>query len=174
MKLHLGCGNDYREGFINCDYSAEVKPDKVIDLEKPLDFEDNSVDFVLANHVFEHITHFSELMHELHRVCKNDARIVVRVPFYASWGQFNDPTHVRFFSPFTFGYFKMNNYSHEVGCTEDMLEVQKVHLNFAVGDAKKLNVILNPIINLNHRWYCRFFAWILPAAEISYVLKIIK
>ena len=43
IKLNLGCGNDYRRGWLNCDKSKEVNPDKVVDLEKKLPFKDNSV-----------------------------------------------------------------------------------------------------------------------------------
>ena len=68
-------------------------------------FKDNEIDEVLAEHVFEHIRNFTGLMHELRRVCKNNAKIKIRVPFYNSCEQFTDPTHVRFFTPFTFDYF---------------------------------------------------------------------
>lgn len=175
LKLHLGCGNDYKKGYVNIDSSKEVNPDKVWNLEKtPLPFKDNSVDEVLANHVFEHIVNFIPLMHELHRICKNNSKIKIKTPFYSAWGQYNDPTHVRFFSPFTFNYFKKGNYSHEVGCKEDMFKVEKVNINFGIGRAKKLNWIFNPLINFNHELYCRFFAGIVPASEIEYVLKVIK
>ncbi len=65
MKLHLGCGLVKKKGYINCDISGKVNPDKVIDLEKKLPFKDNSVDEILANHVFEHIVNFVPLMHEI-------------------------------------------------------------------------------------------------------------
>jgi predicted SAM-dependent methyltransferase len=58
MKLHLGCGRDYKPGWINCDISSDVKPDKVVDLEKKLPFKNNSVDMILANHVLEHVHNF--------------------------------------------------------------------------------------------------------------------
>lgn len=175
MKLHLGCGNDKREGYVNLDSSPMVKPDKVWNLEKtPLPFKNNSVDEIMANHVFEHIINFPQLMHDIWRISKNGALIKIKTPFYSAWGQFNDPTHVRFFSPWTFDYFKKGNYSHEVGCNENMFNVEKVKINFGIGASSKLNWLINPIINASHRVYCRFFAWIFPAAEIEFLLRVEK
>ena len=174
MKLHLGCGLDHKKGYVNCDISKEVNPDKVVDLEKKLPFKDNSVNEIIANHVLEHIHNFIPLMHEIHRVCKKNAIIKIRTPFYSSWGQFNDPTHIRFFSPLTFNYFKKGNYSHEVGCKEDMFDVKKCKINFGIGRAKKLNLIMNPLINFHQEFYCRFLAWTLHASEIEYELKVLK
>ena len=175
MKLHLGCGNDYRKGYINLDGSREVKPDVVWNLEKtPLPFKENQFDEILANHVMEHITNFIPLTHNLHRITKKNGKIIIRTPFYSAWGQFNDPTHVRFFSPWTFGYFNRGNYSHEVNANKDMFKIKKVKINFGIGQSSKLNWLFNPLINLNHRVYCRFFAWIFPAAEIYYELEVLK
>ncbi len=175
MKIHLGCGKDYKEGYVNIDTSSEVNPDKVWDLEEtPLPFKEDSVEEVVAYHVLEHVKNFIPLMHDLRRICKKGARIHIKTPFYSSWGQFNDPTHVRYFSPFTFNYFKKGTYSHEVGAKEDMFNVKKVRINFAIGRAKKLNKIFNPLINLNHDIYCRFFAWILPSSELEFELEVLK
>ena len=174
MKLHLGCGNDYKKGYVNCDISSEVKHDKIVNLENKLPFKDNQINEILANHVFEHVKNFVELMHELHRICKKDAQIKIRTPFYSAWGQFNDPTHVRFFTPFTFNYFTKGNYSHEVKCNKDMFKVKKVKINFGIGRLKILNWLMNPLINFNHEFYCRFFAWTIPSAEIEYDLIVLK
>jgi len=177
MKLNLGCGNDKKQGYINIDVSKEVKPDKVWNLEKtPLPFKENSVDEILANHILEHINNFIPLMHDLHRICKKEAIIRIKTPFYSTWGQFNDPTHVRFFTPFTFDYFEgKHNYSHEVKRGNKVnLKVERARIHFGIGQSKILNKFIDPIVNLNHRFYCRFFAWILPASEIEFKLKVIK
>ena len=171
MKLNLGCGFDKMEGYINCDISPEVNPDMIVDLEKELSFENNSISEIIINHTLEHITNFIQLMHELHRVTKDKAMIIIKTPFYSSWGQFNDPTHVRFFTPFTFNYFKKGEYSHELKCNKDMFIIKEVKINFSVGELSKLNWLINPLINLNHKIYCRFFAWIFPCSEIYYKLE---
>ena len=173
MKLHLGCGKNKLDGYINCDISSEVKPDKIVNLEKRLPFKNNSVDEIIIEHVLEHINNFVPWMHELHRVCKNGSIIKIKVPFYSSWGQFNDPTHVRFFTPFTFDYFSGKNYSYEVKGSKGLFVVKRIRINFGVGKSSKLNWFFNPIINLNHKIYCRFFSWIFPSSEIEFELGVI-
>jgi SAM-dependent methyltransferase len=177
MKLHLGCGNDKRKGYINLDSSMQVNPDVVWNLEKtPIPFKNDSIDEILANHIFEHITNFIPLMNDIHRICRKNAIIKIRTPFYSAWGQYNDPTHVRFFTPFTFNYFEGdNNYSHEVKNNNKInFKVEKVKIHFGIGKSKILNKLIDPLINLNQKFYCRFFAFIIPAAEIQFELRVIK
>lgn len=174
--LHIGCGNDYKRGWLNIDNSPLVEPDMVVDLEKPLPFKDNSFAMVRAYHVLEHIHNFIPLMKELHRVCKPGARIDIRCPFYAGWGQWNDPTHVRFFSLYTFNYFKPNNYSHELGISKNGIPMfnYEVKLNYAIGRMDFMNWLMNPLINLWKDFYVRFLAFIIPASEIRYKLIVVK
>jgi len=173
MKLNLGCGNKKIKGWINCDKSDIVKPDKVIDLEKKLPFKDNSVEKIICEHVLEHIHNFIPLMKELHRVCKPNAKIYIKTPFYASWGQYNDPTHVRFFTPYTFNYFNKGNYSHETETDNNLFNI-KFKLNFGIGISSIFNLFINPYVNLFPEIYCRFFAWLLPCSEIRYILQVKK
>lgn len=167
MKLNLGCRTDKRKGYVNIDKSMEFRPDIVWDLEKlPLPFKGDSIDEILAYHVLEHICNFIPLMRELHRICMKDAVMRIKTPFYSAWGQYNDPTHVRSFTPFTFDNLS-ENYFNGFG-------VEGVRLNFGIGESKKLNWLFNPLLNINHKIYCRFFAWIFPCAEIEFELKVLK
>ncbi len=56
VKLHLGCGPEKRDGWINVDTQAEVKPDIVSSVESLPMFPNSSVDVIEANHLFEHLT----------------------------------------------------------------------------------------------------------------------
>jgi predicted SAM-dependent methyltransferase len=178
MKLNLGCGLDKKKGYVNCDVSSGVNPDKVVDLEKKLPFKNNSVDEIIASHVLEHIVNFVPLMHEFHRICKKGVKIKIMVPFYASCEQATDPTHVRTFTPFTFNYFNVGStisqYSHEVGVKKSLFDVKKVKLNYGLGRIGGLNWVFNPLINFSHSFYCKFFAGVLPAAEIQFELVVLK
>ena len=61
-----------------------------------------------------------------------------------------------------------------MGAGEDLFEIKRVRINYGVGRASVLNWLINPLINLNHSFYCRFFAWILPASEIEFELMVVK
>lgn len=59
VKLNIGCGTDYKKGWINIDNNSDNNIDKLDlnwDLRNPLPFEENSVDFVFNEHFFEHLT----------------------------------------------------------------------------------------------------------------------
>jgi len=180
--LDIGCGNSKYPGknsdiVVGLDSSKLPGVDVVHDLEKmPLPFKTGEFDMITAFHVLEHVKDLIPLLEEMHRITKDNGVLWVKVPFYSAWGQFNDPTHVRFFTPFTFSYFQgKNNYSHEVKKNDKLnLKVQKVRIHFAVGRLKFLNWLFDPLLNLSQAFYCRFYAWIFPACEIEYKIRVIK
>jgi len=73
--------------------------------ETPLPFEDDQFDAIIASHVLEHIRNLCPLMDELHRILKPDGVLRIWIPYYKHSAAFKDPTHVRYFTPSTFGYF---------------------------------------------------------------------
>lgn len=74
MKLNLGCGGNILAGFENRD--ADV------DISKPLPWKDNSVEFILAEHVFEHISPQDALrfLDECRRILKPGGILRLCVP----------------------------------------------------------------------------------------------
>lgn len=81
-KLNLGCGEDYRERYINVD----KKPvgDKQVNLEDGLPFPDDSVEKIIAKDVLEHIENIEYVISEIYRVCKDKAYLFIQVPYYRS------------------------------------------------------------------------------------------
>jgi predicted SAM-dependent methyltransferase len=59
IKLHVGCGLQYKEGWINIDNNSDnniQKLDLNWDLRNPLPFDDNTVDYLYTEHFLEHLT----------------------------------------------------------------------------------------------------------------------
>lgn len=169
MKLHLGCGNDYKKGYLNCDLSKSVKSDKIVDLEKKLPFKDNSVDEIIASHILEHINNFIPLMEEFYRICKRNAVIKIRVPYFAYPGAFQDPTHVRFFTLKTFDYF--STASNLSFYSKARFNVKEKQLHFFVTRPSKF---IDKIINRIAPFYERFLSRIFPAEELNVELEVSK
>lgn len=141
MKLNLGSGNNKVEGYINIDQNRETLPDIVLDLEKDcLPFDDNSVCFVLAYHILEHLgAGFFHCLRELHRVCQPNSIIEIRVPHPRHDIFLIDPTHVRPIYPHTLDMFskERNKKGAETNSSETPLGI--IHnVNFKVVDYKFL------------------------------------
>lgn len=126
LKLNLGCGDQTYKGYINVDKVKVKNSDLVCDLEKPLPFADNSVVETRAEHILEHITNFTQLMEEIHRISKPNARLYVLAPYYKYEGSYRDPQHVRFFTEHSFDYFQEGvKFSHYSPARFEVLKVRK-------------------------------------------------
>lgn len=71
VRVHLGCGPEKRQGWINVDTQASFQPDVVSSVVALPMFPDASVDVIEANHLFEHLT-----LHDAHRALREWARIL--------------------------------------------------------------------------------------------------
>lgn len=98
-KLNIGCGKDIRKGFVNLDFIKLDGIDVVWDLNKyPYPFENNTFDYVSAEHVMEHLDEPLKPLEELWRICKNKAIIHIIVPNYNSYLATIDLTHKHFYN----------------------------------------------------------------------------
>lgn len=57
LKLHIGCGRNYKQSWINIDNSSKAKKDLHLDLRKGIPFPDNSIDFIFNEHFIEHLSY---------------------------------------------------------------------------------------------------------------------
>lgn len=91
MKLHLGCGNNYMDGWVNIDGPKEelcydtIKADIYVRIED-LEYPDNSIDEILLNAVFEHFPrHIAILqLRKFYKWLKPNGMLTILVPDF--WG----------------------------------------------------------------------------------------
>ncbi len=74
MKVQFGCGEFRPEGWHNFD--------REVDVRRPLPFEDGAVEFILAEHVVEHVSHAEAIgfFRECRRILKPGGVLRVAVP----------------------------------------------------------------------------------------------
>lgn len=85
LRVHLGCGEVYLDGFVNIDAhptpAGRRGPDRILRAED-LDYPENSVDEIYASHVLEHLSP-AELLKALPRwqqALRPGGRLTIEVP----------------------------------------------------------------------------------------------
>ena len=88
MKLHLGCGKNNFDGWVNVDKhsSADIHPDIHADIYDDIvvlkNFEKESVDEIYTSHVVEHITpqDFIKALKRWFEILKQGGVLIIRCP----------------------------------------------------------------------------------------------
>jgi SAM-dependent methyltransferase len=106
MRLNLGCGGRVLDNWVNVDTHPLPNVDVVHDLDLfPWPWPDDSVNQVVASHVFEHVRFPVEFVLECWRVLRPGGLLTIQCPHWTSENAFTDPTHVRFVTDRTFDYW---------------------------------------------------------------------
>jgi len=125
-KLNLACGNRHRDGFWNVDSAPGCRPDEIADVLEPAWWDaqpDDTYEEVVIEHFLEHIPHQIPDRHgwgsvirieqdgliwfleHVYRVLKPGGKLEVAIPHHQCHAAYSDPTHCRFLTQHTFGYF---------------------------------------------------------------------
>lgn len=83
MKINLGCGDRYADGWINVDWAGSPhRKDQEVDLTGELPWPENSVERIYAGHVLEHLMTMDcvLLLTRLYFCCTEGAEIMVVGP----------------------------------------------------------------------------------------------
>lgn len=91
-KLNLGCGTDYKEGWVNVDisekdiYGNKTKVDVMHNLNKyPYPFKNEQFSYILSIGLLEHMRDLEKHIKELSRISKKGCIIKIRVPYFLSY-----------------------------------------------------------------------------------------
>ncbi|OGW07965.1 MAG: hypothetical protein A2W75_00495 [Nitrospinae bacterium RIFCSPLOWO2_12_39_15] len=169
--LDLGCGKKKCENSIGIDISPKSKADVIHDLNNfPYPFPDNEFDKVICLDILEHLDNIVKVMEEIYRICKSGAEVSIRVPHFSSTHAYGDPTHRHIFSTESLNFCipSLSNYDFY---TEAKFELVRLKINF--WKIHRLNGI-SVIANLFPQYYEKLFAFIFPAMNIKFILKVLK
>lgn len=81
-KLHLGCGYNHLEGYINIDARKLEGVDEVDDISSLSKYEENSIDLIYVSHVLEHFSRhkYMDVLKRWHHILKPKGVLRIAVP----------------------------------------------------------------------------------------------
>ena len=109
MKLNLGCCDTALQGFVNVDIIAGRGVDLTADLRQRWPWPNDSVEYIRAFDIIEHLPDKIFTMNELWRVLIPGGAVDIAVPTTDGTGAFQDPTHVSFWNRRSFLYYEAGN-----------------------------------------------------------------
>ena len=110
VKCNLGCGKKQYpgSGMVEIDKN-DFGQDYVLDLEtEKLPFKDNSVDYLRADHLIEHLRDCQNVLNEAWRVLKPDGEFEIYVPYGLYENQFS-PVHKQLIVPYWFKWLEKDD-----------------------------------------------------------------
>lgn len=174
--LDVGCGNRKTEGAIGVDIDRKTQADVIYDLSKfpwkP--FKNSEFDMVVCNHVMEHFPDTIKFLKEIHRISKNGAKTLIKIPHYTGTSAWGNLDHKKAFSA------NLHIFIREQ--MRDYFKVGKISLHyFSYMDRNRClrNSILSGIIDGLANKFLKFSDkflcyWIGGFQEIELELKVIK
>lgn len=116
-NIHVGCGYNHMDGWLNCDQFPTPATDVVFDLEQPWPIQTNSQCQAYASHVVEHLPNWRMFFQEAWRVLQPGGRLMIRVPYGMHPAAYWDPGHVKPWMIEAFVFFQPG-YAQQIGNDE--------------------------------------------------------
>jgi len=170
--LDIGCGRNKFPGAVGIDFAAAADLDVAHDLnEFPYPLQSNSFDVILLRNVIEHIQNIVGLMGEIHRVGVNAADVIISTPHFSSLYSYQDPTHVRHMAYDSMDYFTEDT-AHANFYTNCRFHLVNKRIDF--GKSFPFSYIAKGLFALSKHKYEKHFAFVFPANQLHFHLRIIK
>ncbi len=105
IRLNLGCGTNWKVGYINIDKVDLHGVDMVEDLNIfPYPFEDEYADEILMDDVLEHLDNPVDVLQECWRILKPEGILNIKVVYWNHHLTYGDPQHKHAFSEHYFTF----------------------------------------------------------------------
>jgi len=171
-KLNLGCGTDIKEGYLNLDCAEIEGVDIVHSLEKfPYPFKDNTFKEIIAINVLEHLDDTVKVMEEIWRICRNNAKVIIRIPYWNSIDCITDPTHRKLFNQYSFEFFDPTKKRCQTRPYYTKARFKIIKISYYIKLTKYLKVsnsLLKVILNMFSHFFCNIIR------VIEYEFSVIK
>lgn len=105
-RVHLGCGSNKIVGFLNVDLLPSPVTDMTFDATQPWPLPDNSVEYVYASHVVEHLHDHRAFFRHMWNALEDRGDAFLAMPYGAHDDAFADAFHVRPFFPGSFAFLQ--------------------------------------------------------------------
>ena len=149
------------------------------DLNKvPWPIEDNCFEKVLCYAILEHVDDFYGVMQEIWRTSKDGAQVHIEVPHYSDTAAYTDPTHVNYFSSFSFDTLTGNNqWSYYTDARFEISELRirlvKLYKYFLIEWLINASLKIKSLRFIRKIWE-NYFSFIIRAKSIEIDLKVVK
>lgn len=166
MKLNLGCGTDIKEGWVNADKYPISKKVVKCNLEKKFPWRNNAFDEVYIRHALEHSKDSEFSLEEIHRVCKNNAKVTIIVPHCSLPGAMADLNHFQ-----AFNYYTLNKLA------ENSHRQYQYNFHYKIEDIKFSKMVfrfMKNFFNKHPHFTEKYLANWFPIEEITYIIRVQK
>ena len=165
--LDLGCGAHKQPGAIGADRNPASQADLLCDLDRlPYPFRDDRFDEVHLHHVIEHLADVVAVTAEVWRIARHGASVFVHTPHFSSIHSYTDPGHRQRLARGTFDQVRKDLPPGR--CIEVVRKEIRFHPGYFWSWPARL------IYKITPNKYEKFFAFLFPARELFYELRIVK
>jgi SAM-dependent methyltransferase len=165
--LDLGCGRNKRPGAIGADRNRASQADVLCDLDSiPYPFRGDSFDEIRLSHVIEHLSDVAAVTAEIWRIARHGATVFIATPHFSSIHSYTDPGHKQRLARGSFDQVRKDLPPGK------HIEIVRREIRFHPRYFWSWPARLIHWITPNK--YEMFFAFMFPARELVFELRILK
>jgi SAM-dependent methyltransferase len=175
-SLHVGCGPWAKDGDVGIDILAGPAVDIVHDLNRvPWPLDDDEFGVVICNDVLEHLIDIPAVLGEIHRVSRDGAIVLIKVPTGTSPDLFTDPTHIRGFGYRSFDYWDPDKDYYDYGYTDLRIHVESFEFVPLGGGRMRIpDKLMGKVANRFPHIYEFRLCHLYPMRALQFVLRVEK